>query len=105
MSGCQRRHAESRTPQRRDNMKHAQTLFSAAALIVTISIAGIAQGPNSWPMANPPVELALRIADYAALPITGLPDGTGNNAGSLARVSVLREEPAPTRRLFVNDLT
>ena len=49
-------------------------------------------------------ELALQIADYADVPITGLPDGTGNNAGSLARVNFLREEPAPGRRFFVNDL-
>jgi hypothetical protein len=50
-------------------------------------------------------ELAVQITDYAALPMTGSPDGTGNNAGSLARVNVLREEPGGLRRLFVNDLT
>ena len=49
--------------------------------------------------------LALQLADYAALPITGLTDGAGNNAGALARVNGLREEPAPSRRLFANDLT
>ena len=27
-------------------------------------------------------ELAVQITDYAALPMTGSPDGTGNNAGS-----------------------
>lgn len=38
------------------------------------------------------------------MPITGSPDGTGNNAGALARINFLREEPAPARRFFVNDL-
>jgi hypothetical protein len=52
-----------------------------------------------------PAQLALRIADYAAMPVTGSPDGAGNNAGSLARINFLREEPAPARRFFVNDLT
>ena len=41
----------------------------------------------------------------AALPMTGSPDGEGNNAGALARINSLREEPAPSRRFFVNDLT
>ncbi len=50
-------------------------------------------------------ELALQVADYAALPMTGSPDGSGNNAGSLARLNVLREEPGGQHRLFVNDLT
>ena len=49
-------------------------------------------------------ELALQIADYAALPITGSPNGTGNNEGSLARINVMREEPGPAHRFFVNDL-
>jgi Glucose / Sorbosone dehydrogenase len=48
---------------------------------------------------------ALEVADFAELPVTGLADGTGNNAGSLARINVMREEPAPSHRLFVNDLT
>jgi hypothetical protein len=54
--------------------------------------------------ANAGVEWALQLTDFAALPITGLPDGAGNNAGSLARINFLREEPSSTRRFFVNDL-
>lgn len=53
----------------------------------------------------PATALALEIADYASLPATGSPDGTGNNAGSLARINVMRQEPGPSGRLFVNDLT
>jgi len=87
-----------------NDMRKTETLFIAAALAVIICTAGIAQGRKGGAQANPPAELALQIADYAALPITGSPDGTGNNAGSLARVNFLREEPAPTRRFFVNDL-
>ncbi len=50
-------------------------------------------------------QFALEIADFAELPVTGSPDGTDNNAGSLARINFMREEPAPGHRLFVNDLT
>lgn len=74
------------------------------ALAVIICSSGMTQGRKDAAPANGPAALALQIADYAALPITGLPDGTGNNAGALARINFLREEPAPTRRFFVNDL-
>ena len=53
----------------------------------------------------PATALALEIADYVSLPMTGLPDGAGNNAGSLARINVMRQEPRPGGRFFVNDLT
>src|SRR5260221_3734999 len=78
-------------------MKNAIRLLTAAALTGVAWASSAAQAPRQ--------ELALQIADYAALPITGLPDGEGNNAGSLARVNVMREEPAPPHRFFVNDLT
>jgi hypothetical protein len=52
----------------------------------------------------PPVDLALRLTDYASLPITGTVDGTTNNAGSLARINFMRQEPGAGRRMFVNDL-
>jgi hypothetical protein len=52
------------------------------------------------PAAQPP--LVLHLEDYAALPATGSPTGSGN-PGSLARVNVLREEPGGDR-FFVNDL-
>jgi hypothetical protein len=50
-----------------------------------------------------PAPFALRVADYAVMPITGTVDGAGNS-GSLARVNVLREEPGGTKRFFISDL-
>jgi Glucose / Sorbosone dehydrogenase len=47
--------------------------------------------------------LILQIKDYATAPMTGSTTGTGN-AGSLARINMLREEPGGGGRLFVNDL-
>ena len=54
---------------------------------------------------SPPTPLAIEVTDFAALPVTGLADGTGNNAGSLARINVMRQEPKAGGRFFVNDLT
>jgi glucose/sorbosone dehydrogenase len=51
-----------------------------------------------------PTEYALQLADFAAMPITGDVNGETNNSGALARLNFLREEPAPARRFFVNDL-
>src|SRR5258707_14778195 len=45
----------------------------------------------------------LHIKDYAMAPVTGSTTGTGN-AGSLARINMLREEPGGAGRVFVNDL-
>jgi len=67
--------------------------------------AAAAQSPALDGGGSPAEGFALHIADYAAMPITGSPDGDGNNAGALARVNVMREEPAPPHRFFVNDLT
>jgi hypothetical protein len=86
-------------------MRYMKTWLAIAGLAAIIWQTGIVRARQSAATASAPGQLALRIVDYAALPITGSPDGLGNNAGSLARVNVLREEPAPTRRLFVNDLT
>jgi Glucose / Sorbosone dehydrogenase len=47
--------------------------------------------------------LILHIKDFATVPITGSPTGTGNS-GSLARINMLREEPGGAGRFFVNDL-
>src|SRR5262249_29062352 len=47
---------------------------------------------------------AIVISDFAALPITGTVDGEGNNAGALARINTMRQEPSPAGRLFVADL-
>ena len=71
----------------------------AAGVVFAVGLAALRATPPQ--VANP----ALLISDYAAMPITGLPDGEGNNAGSLARINFLREEPASAGRLFVNDLT
>ena len=64
--------------------------------------------------AVPSGDLALRLTDYATLPITGALDGTTNNTGSLARINFMRQEPSTVDarsgrdhgggRIFVNDL-
>jgi Glucose / Sorbosone dehydrogenase len=77
----------------------SRTLSATVVLVAGISFV---HGLNSHVRAN--TEWALQLTDFAALPITGSPDGAGNNAGSLARINFLREEPS-TRRFFVNDLT
>ena len=85
----------------------AATILLVAALGATDAGLRAQRSPNRTPprTITPPPPLALEIADYASLPITGLPDGTGNNAGSLARLNVMRQEPGPAGRFFVNDLT
>jgi hypothetical protein len=45
-------------------------------------------------------DLTLEIADYVAMPITGLVDGKGQTDGMLARVNSLREEPGGANRVF-----
>ena len=54
------------------------------------------------PSAQPASRLALELADYVQMPITGELDGL-NTRGLLARVNFLRDEPG-SRRFFVNDL-
>ena len=48
-------------------------------------------------------QIVLRISDYAVMPMTGIPEGVGND-GSIARVNFMREEPGRAGRFFVNDL-
>jgi hypothetical protein len=48
--------------------------------------------------------LTLELTDYATLPVTGRPEGTGQTDGLLARVNALREDPANDNRFFVADL-
>ena len=48
--------------------------------------------------------LTIEVKDYASLPITGSPAGTGQTDGMLSRVNTLREEPGGARRLFVSDM-
>jgi glucose/sorbosone dehydrogenase len=74
-------------------VRHAAALCAAAALTAVTLASGAPDAP------------ALQLTDYAAMPITGSLEGAGNNAGSLARVNGMREEPGPAHRFFVNDLT
>jgi hypothetical protein len=83
----------------------ATVLFAAVLSVAAGAAVDRAQRATSRKPAAPPARLALEIADFVPLPITGLPDGTGNNAGSLARINVMRQEPGPAGRFFINDLT
>jgi Glucose / Sorbosone dehydrogenase len=74
-----------------------------AALMFGIAVC-VSEGWRNGVRANASAEWALQLTDFAALPITGSPNGAGNNAGSLARINFMREEPSPARRFFVNDL-
>jgi mono/diheme cytochrome c family protein len=78
-------------------MKRVSFLASAAAPII-----GLAAGALLAQQTQPTERLALELADYAPLPITGELNGQ-NTRGQLARVNFLRDEPGG-RRLFVNDL-
>ena len=64
-----------------------------ATLVVSVLVLSLDAQPQE----------ALVIQDFVTMPMTGSPAGEGN-VGSLARVSVMREEPGGTGRLFVNDL-
>ncbi len=80
--------------------------LAAAALVgAVLAATPIARAQRGRQTRTPAPALALELADFASLPATGLPDGTGNNAGSLARINVMRQEPGPGGRLFINDLT
>jgi len=65
------------------SMRLKSIRFGVGALAVLLCGAGLTQLLRGASAEAPP-ELALQIVDYAALPITGSPDGTGNNAGSPA---------------------
>lgn len=69
-----------------------KSIFTAAAVVAVAAVSLAAQPPA-----------ALVIRDFVMMPMTGSPTGTGN-VGELARVSVMREEPGGTGRLFVSDL-
>ena len=85
-------------------MKNTETRWLVAALAIALCTVAAAQGRDAGARKGGPATLALQIADYTPLPMTGSPTGTGNNAGSLARINFMREEPAPAGRFFVNDL-
>lgn len=67
----------------------------AVAVAVAVSVVAVGVAAQS--------QDAIVVEDFMALPITGSPTGEGN-AGSLARVSTMREEPGGRGRLFINDL-
>jgi len=76
-----------------------RVVLAAILGVVVLSVESSAQRPPT----DGRTALTLRLADYATMPMTGSPAGTGNT-GSLARVNVLREEPGGANRFFVNDL-
>jgi hypothetical protein len=88
-----------------DRARIVATAFCIAAVAAVALPIESVDGAQSPAATGTAPELALQISDFAALPMTGSPEGAGNNAGSLARINVLREEPGPAHRLFVNDLT
>jgi hypothetical protein len=69
--------------------------------VIAVVVAALGAAVPFLRAADGPLVLELR--DYASAPITGSPTGQGN-AGPLARINVLREEPGGAARLFVADL-
>src|SRR5437867_1288289 len=77
---------------------------ASLSLVVLAGAAMMGGSPQAPAQSGAGQALALQLTDFASLPITGSPNGEGNNAGALARINFMREEPSPTHRLFVNDL-
>src|SRR6476620_8938745 len=75
-------------------MTRHRLLAASSALVCAVLLA---------PIVAAEAPLVLQLKDYATAPMTGSTTGTGN-AGSLARINMLREEPGGAGRLFVNDL-
>lgn len=73
-------------------LRRANRRASLLVLLAALGVTPLAQSDE-----------ALVIRDFLTLPMTGSPTADGN-PGSLARVSMMREEPGGTGRLFVNDL-
>jgi hypothetical protein len=69
--------------------------LTASILVVAASTALLAAERSS---------LILEVRDFAALPVTGKLDGSGQVDGMLARVNSIRDEPGGTGRLFVTDM-
>jgi Glucose / Sorbosone dehydrogenase len=74
------------------------------SLLRLTTVVGLVFGSGAATRALPAGDLTLRLSDYAVAPITGALDGATNNAGSLARINFMRQEPGGRRRMFVNDL-
>ena len=85
-------------------MKNTEPRWIVAALAIALCTSAAAQGRDPGARKGGPAKLALQIADYTLLPMTGSPTGTGNNAGSLARINFMREEPGAAARLLVRKL-
>jgi hypothetical protein len=68
-------------------------LAGCAVLGLVTGLSALRSGPRAA------AGLTLDLTDFATMPVTGSPTGTGNGA-SLARVNVMREEPGGTGRLF-----
>jgi hypothetical protein len=77
--------------------------FLPSALAASLCVAGIATLAAQTPAPGSTARFTIELADYATVPMTGSTTGTGNG-GSLARINVLRQEPAGLRRLWTNDL-
>lgn len=74
------------------------TFLAGTAALAMSAVAGVLPAQQGQPAQR----LALELADYAQLPITGDLNGQ-NTRGQLARVNYLRDEPGG-RRFFVNDI-
>jgi hypothetical protein len=70
--------------------------------LVIVLLAAFSSAPTS-------ADLTIELKDYAAMPMTGSSEDTGQTGGMLSRVNTVREEPGGNlrpngRRLFVNDM-
>ena len=63
--------------------------------LAVLSLTAVAQAQQT---------LTLDIADFATMPISGLPVGKTTNEMLLSRVNTIREEPGGADRLFVVDM-
>ena len=80
----------------RATWRHVSRAAAAAVALGAVLATGMrAQAPQALQ--------ALIVEDFLTLPMTGSPTADGN-PGSLARVSVMHEEPGGRGRLFISDL-
>ena len=74
--------------------------IAAAIIFVFLAwVAAIAAPPTGEEAVS-----SIEIEDFATLPVTGNPEGTGQVDGMLARVNSVRGEPGGTGRLFIPDM-
>lgn len=91
-------------PRRREVARRTPAWFKLLAMIRRVRLATLAVALPALYAAGASGPLTVEIADYAAMPVTGTVDGTGQTDGLLARVNSLREEPGGANRFFINDL-